>query len=531
MAGILRGSIWALGLGGTAVSIASLIAEQPAGNTPPQMPLVAAPETVAPVSLEDETTPPAVAREFAVNAPRVSPPETEIIAPAADTEPAAPPQTLELEPIQDDPAVTEESTFVTTLEEPTLETASVAQPEIPVVDEEAIIATQPAPPRAEVTQTDAPTVAGIAEDALVASVPDVIDAPTAPVVPAEDTQPIAVLAPEETPEEFAPQVAEFTEPEPAPEPESIAPAIPLEEPIVEVEPPAPVIVSEAPETPVSPELAQAEPDTTEPTEPVATPQTNIGRVLRLGVSSESDAQASDTSVEDDPSQTTQSETALERFGTAFENPNGAPMLSVLLIDDGASADKAAQIAELGLPVTVVLHALDPQAHDRAMAYQSAGVEVAVQVSLPAGAVPTDIEVAFEAVFGLIPEAAILFADGSSVLRNNRAATAQVMQVLAADGRGLVTAQRGLNAAQQAASEAGVPAAAITHALDGAGEDEAAIRRRLDQAALRARQTGNAVLLGRVQDTTLAALADWSGGVNQQQLALAPVSAVLLDVMP
>ncbi|MDO6590647.1 hypothetical protein DS901_05690 [Loktanella sp. D2R18] len=529
MAGILRGSIWALWLGGTAVSIASLVAEQPAGNAPPQMPLVAAPETVAPVSLEDEATPPAVAREFAVNAPRVSAPEAEIIAPAADTEPAVPPQTLELEAIQDDPAVADESTAVATLEEPALETTTVAQPEIPMTEEEAVIATQSAPPRAEVSETDAPTVAGIAEDALVANAPDVVEAPAAPVVPAEDTQSIAVLVPEETPEETVPQVAEIAEPEPAPEPESIAPAIPLEEPIVEAQTPAPVIVSEAPETPAVPELAQAEPETTEPAEPA--PQANTGRVLRLGVSSESNAQDRDIAAEDDLSQGDLAETALQRFGTAFENPNEVPLLSVLLIDSGANADMATQIAELGLPVTVVLHALDPQAHDRAMAYQSAGVEVAVQVSLPAGAVPTDIEVAFEAVFGLIPEAAILFADESSVLRNNRAATAQVMQVLAADGRGLITAQRGLNTAQQAATEAGVPAAAIMRELDGAGEDEAAIKRRLDQAALRARQTGNAVLLGRVQDTTLAALADWSGGVNQQQLALAPVSAVLLDVMP
>ncbi|MCG3267548.1 divergent polysaccharide deacetylase family protein [Yoonia sp. I 8.24] len=531
MAGILRGSIWALGLGGTAVSIASLVAEQPAGNAPPQMPLVAAPETVAPVSLEDETTPPAVAREFAVSAPRVSAPQAEIIAPAADTEPAVPPQTLELEAIQDDPAVADESTTVATLEEPALETTTAAQPEIPMAEEEAVIATQSAPPRAEVSETDSPTVAGIAEDALVANAPDVVEAPAAPVVPAEDTQSIAELVPEETPEESVPQVAEIAEPEPAPEPESIAPAIPLEEPIIEAQTPAPVIVSDAPETPAAPELAQAEPDTTEPAEPAPAPQANTGRVLRLGVSSESDAQDSDIAAEDDPSQGDLAETALQRFGTAFENPNEVPLLSVLLIDNGANADMATQIAELGLPVTVVLHALDPQAHDRAMAYQAAGVEVAVQVSLPAGAVPTDIEVAFEAVFGLIPEAAILFADESSVLRNNRAATAQVMQVLAADGRGLITAQRGLNAAQQAATEAGVPAAAIMRELDGAGEDEAAIKRRLDQAALRARQTGNAVLLGLVQDTTLAALADWSGGVDQQQLALAPVSAVLLDVTP
>ena len=205
--------------------------------------------------------------------------------------------------------------------------------------------------------------------------------------------------------------------------------------------------------------------------------------------------------------------------------------TVLLVDDGQNGDLVAQVAGLGMPVTVVIHALAPNARDLMADYRAAGIEVAVEASLPAGAVPTDIEVAFEAVVGMLPEAAILFADGSGILRNNRAATAQVMQILIADGRGLVTAQRGLSSAESAARDAGVPVASIMRELDGAGEDESSIVRGLDQAALRARQTGTVVLLGVAQETTLSALATWAQTVNQSQLALAPVSAVLLDGMP
>jgi polysaccharide deacetylase 2 family uncharacterized protein YibQ len=522
MAGTVRGSIWALGLGGVAVSMASLMTEQPAGNTPPQMPLVAAPATATPVSLENETTLPAISREVAVNASRVAVPETEIIAPAADTEPAAPPQTLQLETAQDSPARIDESTAVATLEEPALETVAAAQPQIPVEDDEAVIATQPAPPRAEVTETDAPTVVGIAEDALVVNVPDVVSEPAAPVVPQTETQPITIPEVEEAPAAPAPQIAKISEPDPLPTPEIIVPETPQEEPVVETQTPEPVIVSDAPEVPTG--LVDAPEEATK-----AAPVEN--RVLRLGVSAGNDALFVDADTPDAAIAIDAPQTALHRYGAMFENPNDAPMLSVLLIDDGSNGDMATKIAELGLPVTVVLHAFDPDARDRMGAYRSAGIEVAIQVALPAGAMPTDIEVAFESIFGLLPEVSILFADGTGVLRNNRAATAQVMQILAADGRGLVTAQRGLNAAQQAAVDAGVPAVTIINDLESAGDSEDAIKRGLDQAALRARQTGNVVLLGRVQDTTLTALKDWAGGVNQDQLALAPVSAVLLDVSP
>ena len=68
--------------------MASLVSEQPAGNEPPQTPQVEAAQAaaIAPVSIENETTAHDVAREFSVNAPRVSAPMAEISDPAAETE-------------------------------------------------------------------------------------------------------------------------------------------------------------------------------------------------------------------------------------------------------------------------------------------------------------------------------------------------------------------------------------------------------------------------------------------------------------
>ena len=44
---------------------------------------------------------------------------------------------------------------------------------------------------------------------------------------------------------------------------------------------------------------------------------------------------------------------------------------------------------------------------------------------------------------------------------------------------------------------------------------------------RARQTGEAVLIGRVNPDTLEALRGWAADIDRDTLAIAPVSAVLL----
>jgi polysaccharide deacetylase 2 family uncharacterized protein YibQ len=220
--------------------------------------------------------------------------------------------------------------------------------------------------------------------------------------------------------------------------------------------------------------------------------------------------------------------ALLRYAASFENADDLPMISIILVDEGAMPDAAVAVSGLGFLPTVAVNALADDAGAQMTAYRSAGIEVALETGLPDGARPTDVEVAFEAAFEILPEAAMLFSDGTGVLQDDRSVTGQVMQILAEDGRGFVTVQRGLGNAARAAEQAGVAAATIMRDLDGAGEDQAAIERALDQAAFRARQSGGAILMGRVTPATLEALRAWAAGVDRSQLAIAPVSAVLLD---
>jgi len=160
-------------------------------------------------------------------------------------------------------------------------------------------------------------------------------------------------------------------------------------------------------------------------------------------------------------------------------------------------------------------------------YRRDGFEVAVIAKLPEGALPSDVEVTFENVFSNFSEAIALLDMGTGGLQNDRAVTEQAMQLLADEGRGFITASQGLNTAVRAAEQAGVAEAEIYRDLDSDGQDARVVRRFIDQAAFQARRESGVVLVGRVRPDTISALILW-GTVNQNdQVAVVPVSQILL----
>jgi hypothetical protein len=219
--------------------------------------------------------------------------------------------------------------------------------------------------------------------------------------------------------------------------------------------------------------------------------------------------------------------ALAQYAAVWEPQGDLPLIGIVLVDDGSLAGAAAAVAALPMPVTV---AVDPGSAGAAAAmaeYRAAGVEVLALARLPVGAAPTDVAVAFEAVFSLLPEAIGVIDTGSGGLQENSAVTEQAMARLAADGRGAVVPGGGLNMAARAAAAAGVPLVTVYRDIDAGGEDAAAVRRGLDQAAFRARQESGVVLVGRVRAETLSALALWGTATAAAQVDVAPVSAILL----
>ena len=217
------------------------------------------------------------------------------------------------------------------------------------------------------------------------------------------------------------------------------------------------------------------------------------------------------------------EPALVQFAAPFSNPDDKPLLSVILIDDGAIAGLSETLADVPFAVTI---AIDPQSADataRMQDYRARGFEVLAIARLPQGAQPSDVEVTLESVFATLPQAVGLIDLGDGGVQSSAAVIGQTLARLVADGRGLVVMADGLNPALRAAVTAGVPAAEVARDLDGNDQDAGTIRRFLDNAAFQARQDSGIVLLARLRPETISALILWGAENRAGQVALAPIS--------
>lgn len=216
---------------------------------------------------------------------------------------------------------------------------------------------------------------------------------------------------------------------------------------------------------------------------------------------------------------------LEQFAAPFENPEGKPLMAIVLIDDkGAFGAEALQ--EFPYPLSFAINPSDPDAGAKMARYRAAGAEVVMIADLPSAATAQDAEVALAASFDLLPETVAVLEGVGSGVQGNRDLSDQVTAIAQGTGRGLILQGNGLNTAQKLAVRAGVPAALVFRDFDGAGQNTAVIRRFLDQAAFRAGQEGAVIMLGRVRPDTMSALLLWGLQDRASRVALAPVSAVL-----
>lgn len=297
------------------------------------------------------------------------------------------------------------------------------------------------------------------------------------------------------------------------------------------EEPAPV-PGQPPSAPATPErLAQAEP----PQEPLRpAPQTEapavrtmpgkrVGRLPTVGSAVAPDAPA--VPAEPPAPEPPAAADPIARYARPFDNPGGLPMIAVVLFDTGDAYDPAA-LAALDIPVSIAVDPLRPDAAAAMARYRALGQEVLVAAPLPVGAAASDAAVALAGYLSAMPETVAAIEAEPGGLQPDRQVAAQVVADLAASGRGLVAFDSGLNPARQLAQREGLPFAEVFRDIDGAGQDAAAVRRFVDQAAFRAGQEGRVVLVGRLRPETLAALADWRDAPRAATVALAPVSAVL-----
>jgi polysaccharide deacetylase 2 family uncharacterized protein YibQ len=218
---------------------------------------------------------------------------------------------------------------------------------------------------------------------------------------------------------------------------------------------------------------------------------------------------------------------LERFAAPFDNPGDKPLMSIVLIDDGASPISLEALADFPYPISYAIDADWSGAAGAAREYRAAGLEVLAMADLPPGAAAADTEVAMQATLDAVPEAVAVMEGTGTGLQDSRAATEQLVPILQESGHGLLLFPEGLDTARKLIAREGVPAVTIFRDIDAEGQNAAAIRRFLDQAAFKARQdTAGVVVVGRLRAETVSALLLWGLQDRANSVALAPVSAIL-----
>lgn len=215
------------------------------------------------------------------------------------------------------------------------------------------------------------------------------------------------------------------------------------------------------------------------------------------------------------------------FARSFTNDSGKPAFAIVLRDTGAADVDRATLAALPFPVSFVIDPAQPDAAAHAAIYRAAGQEVVMLATgIPEGATAADLEQSFQANAAVLPEAVAVMDLGVAGFQDNRLLAAQVVPVIGAGGRGVLTFDVGLNAADQVARRENVPAAVIFRDLDAEGEDTQKIRRYLDRAAFKAAQEGSVVVVGSTRPETIEALMEWTVEGRASSVELAPLTAVL-----
>ena len=433
------------------------------------------------------------------------PPEPEAALPAPDAAPAANAPAA--------PALADDVTA------PSLDTAPAAQP--------AVTAEAPAQIATVAGDESGPESPALAPAPVVATGPTALTQPEASETPQVRT---ALLPQVEASAEGAVEVVADVTPEPEPTPEPVA--VPLQTPVFPTIGDGSETVAQAPEVPD--DIAtdgELDGPTEEPADEVAAVTTpalpqviafpQVSQVLEEEVVGDTEGEATDAPAAGDMP-------AIEAFAAPFDTAEDRPLMAVVLIDEPDSRIELSTLTRFSFPVAFAVDPLHPDASERASAYRDAGFEVVILGSMIAeGATAADTEVALSAAEVTLPEAVALIDTPEGRIQGDRPVLDATVAALSESGHGLLAFPRGLNAAEQSASRAGVPGATVFRFLDDEDQRATVITRFLSRAAFAAAQEGAVIVVGRTRPDTVTALFSWALGGRSEAVALAPLSATML----
>ncbi len=240
-----------------------------------------------------------------------------------------------------------------------------------------------------------------------------------------------------------------------------------------------------------------------------------------------EAPQAEVEAETTATKTEQSPLAIVRNATDYDRVADLPVMALMLKDEGGARATLGDLSTLPFPVTFVVDATAADAAEAVAFYRAQGAEVVVEVALPPASTPADAEVNFQVQAPIVDQGVAVLMNDISGFQEDADLAKQVAQILVASGHGVVSFPKGLSTGNRLAIKAGVPAGTVFRDLDGAGQDGRTIRRFLDNAAFKARQTERVILFGRARPETVQALIEWSLGNRAKSVSVAPVSAVLL----
>ena len=362
--------------------------------------------------------------------------------------------------------------------------------------------------------SDAPSLTGL-DQAL--TMPDVETAPIAadPAPPAPDGPSDALLVP--------------GQPQDQPKSASLPQIAPVADPDVATPPPA--ALAEPATDPVPAKSPAATLQDNQPTLPPAQPlqdklPTSVLNKTVPGVKTHQLPQIGAAPKAADPA-ATPPQPPVQKFARSFQNTAAKPLFVILLHDVGAAGMSRDDVAKLPFPVSFVIDPLATDAKAASTAYRAAGQEVLTLANgIPQGAKAEDLETTFQTLSAILPESVAVVDQDIGGFQDQRSLANLVLPVIQGQGRGLVTYDRGLNAADQIARRSGVPSTVIFRRLDGDGENKSTIRRYLDRAAFKAAQDGQVVVIGDTRAEPVAAILEWTLEGKAATVALAPLTAVL-----
>lgn len=224
--------------------------------------------------------------------------------------------------------------------------------------------------------------------------------------------------------------------------------------------------------------------------------------------------------------------ALQRHAGQFENSNGLPLMSIILTDTGQNLDDGpvglAALGSFPYPLSFAVDTSLPDAAERAARYRADGHEVLALVNLPPNLAASDTEVAMTALLARLPQAVAVLEGFGTGLQGSTEMSEQVSAILQETGHGVVWQPKGFDTAAQSAARAGVASDTLLGTFGDDDQSPMVIRRGLDQSAFRATQQGAAILVGPARPDTITALILWGLQDRAQRVAVAPVSAVLMQ---